>query len=108
MKGKRFRLLVGITTVLPAAIGMLLGVGCSTAGAAAKTNASSSTAPKSAATVRNGPQLWARNCGHCHNIRSPDSYSDGQWDVAMLHMRMRANLTAEEHKQILVFLKSAH
>ena|ERR1051326_1458067 len=55
-----------------------------------------------------GAELWARNCGHCHNIRSPASYSDAQWEVAVMHMRVRANLTAEEHKQILAFLKSAH
>jgi len=55
-----------------------------------------------------GATLWAQACGHCHNIRSPDSYSDSQWDVAMLHMRVRATLTPEEHKQILTFLKSAH
>ncbi len=57
---------------------------------------------------RGGAALWAQNCGHCHNMRSPDSYSDAQWDVAMLHMRIRANLTPEEHRQILSFLKSAH
>ena len=56
----------------------------------------------------NGVQLWAQNCGHCHNVRSPGSYSDAQWDVAMLHMRVRANLTAEEHRKILEFLKSAN
>ena len=55
-----------------------------------------------------GAQLWAQNCGHCHNIRSPGSYSDSQWEVVSLHMRVRANLTADEHRQILAFLKSAH
>ena len=62
---------------------------------------------KSAVAGLNGATLWAQNCGHCHNIRSPDSYSDAQWEVAMLHMRIRANLTADEHRQIVVFLKSA-
>ena len=42
----------------------------------------------------------------CHNIRSPSSYSSAQWEVAMMHMRVRANLTPEEHKKILEFLKS--
>lgn len=86
----------------------LIVVGCSTA------NPSAASAPgKTGGTTAvsgsvNGAQLWARNCGHCHNIRSPSSYSDAQWDVAMLHMRIRANLTADEHKAILAFLKSAH
>jgi hypothetical protein len=39
-------------------------------------------------------------------MRSPSSYNDAQWEVAMMHMRVRANLTPEEHKKILEFLKS--
>ena len=81
--------------------------GCSTPSDAKKADAAAAT-QKSTAAGQSGAMLWAQNCGHCHNIRSPDSYSDAQWDVAMLHMRVRANLTAEEHKKILAFLKSAH
>jgi hypothetical protein len=55
---------------------------------------------------KSGAQLWAENCVRCHNIRSPSSYSPAQWEVVMMHMRVRANLTAEEHKKILEFLKS--
>ena len=66
------------------------------------------TTQKSSVAGQSGATLWAQNCAHCHNIRSPDSYSDAQWDVATLHMRIRANLTSEEHKKILAFLKSAH
>lgn len=67
-----------------------------------------SPAAKPAASTLGGAQLWSQNCGHCHNTRSPNSYSDAQWEVVMLHMRVRANLTAAEEKQILPFLKSAH
>jgi hypothetical protein len=55
---------------------------------------------------KSGAQLWAENCIRCHNIRSPGSLSPAQWEVAMMHMRVRANLTPEEHKKILEFLKS--
>src|SRR5438552_17494328 len=55
---------------------------------------------------KSGAQLWAENCVRCHNIRSPGSLSPVQWEVAMMHMRARANLTPEEHKKILEFLKS--
>ena len=58
------------------------------------------------ATEKGGAQLWADNCVRCHNIRSPSNYSPAQWEVVMMHMRVRANLTAEEHKKILEFLKS--
>jgi hypothetical protein len=55
---------------------------------------------------KGGAQLWADNCQRCHNTRSPSSYNDAQWEVAMMHMRVRANLTPEEHKKILEFLKA--
>ena len=55
---------------------------------------------------KSGAQLWAENCIRCHNIRSPSNYSPAQWDVVMMHMRVRANLTPEEHKKILAFLKA--
>ena len=57
---------------------------------------------------KSGAQLWAENCNRCHNVRSPQSYSSAQWEVAMLHMRVRANLTPDEHKKILEFLKGAN
>jgi cytochrome c len=58
--------------------------------------------------TKGGSQLWSENCARCHNMRSPGSYSDGEWEVVMHHMRVRARLTPEEHKAILEFLKSAN
>ena len=58
-------------------------------------------------TGKGGAQLWAENCARCHNMRSPGSYSPVEWEVVMFHMRVRANLTPEEHQKILAFLKSA-
>jgi hypothetical protein len=57
-------------------------------------------------TRKSGAQLWAENCQRCHNMRSPSSYNDAQWEDVMMHMRVRANLTPEENKKILEFLKS--
>ena len=87
-----------------AAVGFMLA-GCSTSNG---TTPAKAAGQKPTVTAQSGATLWAQNCGHCHNIRSPDSYSDAQWEVAALHMRVRANLKAEEHKLILAFLKSAH
>ena len=81
--------------------------GCSTPSDPKRADAAATT-QKSTAVAQSGATMWAQNCGHCHNLRSPDSYSDAQWDVAVLHMRIRANLPAEEYKKILAFLKSAH
>ena len=99
-----------VSSIVLTAIGITI-TGCSAATPRTPASASAleKTPAQQAKTLKvGGAQLWAQNCGHCHNIRSPNSYSDAQWDVVMLHMRVRANLTAEEHKENLAFLKSAH
>lgn len=57
---------------------------------------------------RSGAQLWGENCVRCHNIRPPQSLTDAQWEIAGMHMRTRANLTATETSKIVEFLKSAN
>jgi len=57
---------------------------------------------------KSGAQLWGENCGRCHNIRPPSSLTDAQWDVAVLHMRTRANLTEIEAEKITSFLKTGN
>ena len=98
MKRKYFAAFAGLVLLALSLIGLTLA-GCATP---------AKTAGKGGVATQAGAQLWAQNCGHCHNFRSPNMYSDAQWDVIVLHMRVRANLTAEDHKQILAFLKSAH
>ena len=61
-----------------------------------------------AVTAKSGVQLWAEHCGRCHNVRDPASLSDTQWDVAMLHMRTRANLTADDSAAIRDFILTAN
>src|SRR5690349_12524381 len=73
-----------------------IGLGLTACSTAKQTGGTTnvSTADRNAASkAPTGVQLWGQNCGHCHNVRSPDSYSAAQWEVAMLHMRIRANLT---------------
>ncbi len=89
---------------------ILLAVG--SALAATLVTAVAGSAPPAAETPsgrveKGGAQMWAENCQRCHNFRSPASYSPAQWDVAMLHMRVRANLTPEQARKILEFLKSS-
>src|SRR5437773_6175040 len=79
-----------------------LVIGCSTEKQSTEVAAGTTAAP----TGKSGAALWAENCVRCHNIRSPSSYSPAQWEVVMTHMRVRANLTPEEHKKILAFLKA--
>ncbi len=75
-------------------------IGCAT------NKPSGEVAAGTAPSAKSGAQLWADNCVRCHNIRSPASLSPAQWEVALMHMRVRANLTPEEHKKILEFLKA--
>ena len=100
----------GVITSIALAVLLLAIFGCSTAptNVASAGDANKSSAPATKSAAPGGAQLWAQNCGHCHNIRSPSSFSNAQWEVALLHMRVRANLTAQEHREILAFLKSAH
>lgn len=98
------------------AVGSLLGLsalallvaGCRTSHTEHADAAKPGTTALVADSGKGGAQLWTENCIRCHNIRSPSIYSDAEWDVAMHHMRTRANLTAEEHRKILEFLKSAN
>jgi hypothetical protein len=80
------------------ACGACLLVGCASTGGGTGDRAS---AP-------DGAKLWAQNCIRCHNSRSPASYSNAQWQVAMLHMRVRADLTGEQQRAIYEFLTSSH
>lgn len=57
---------------------------------------------------KSGVQLWGENCIRCHNAPSPETFSDAEWDVAVLHMRVRANLTQDEAVKISEFLKTAN
>ena len=70
-------------------------------------NKSSSGASNDSYRGLSGEELWSNNCMRCHNIRPPTMYSDAQWDVIVHHMRLRANITGQEQRAIVEFLKSA-
>jgi hypothetical protein len=71
------------------------------------TNQSPSAVSSDSYMGLSGEELWSNNCMRCHNIRPPTMYSDAQWDVILHHMRLRANITGQEQRAILEFLKSA-
>ena len=58
------------------------------------------------ALVRQGARLWSPYCGACHNARPPAERSPAEWDTIMMHMRVRANLPAEDTRALLEFLKT--
>ena len=69
--------------------------------------ASGPSAAAPAKAEKGGAELWAQTCNHCHNLRSPSTYGPAQWEVAVYDMRVRANLTGEEQRKVLEFLKAA-
>ena len=83
------------------ALGALMSGGCAT------NSSSATTRPASLVVEKSGAQLWTDNCMRCHNLRGPETYSATQWEVAVHHMRLRANLTGQEARKITEFLKSA-
>ena len=49
-----------------------------------------------------GERRFQENCGRCHN--PPESLSPREVKAVLQHMRVRANLTAEDEKLILKYL----
>lgn len=70
-------------------------------------NKSSDTVSSDSYMGLTGEELWSNNCMRCHNVRPPTMYSGAQWDVIVHHMRLRANITGQEQRAIVEFLKSA-
>ena len=69
---------------------------------------SSCAATSSLSEAKSGAQLWGENCLRCHNIPSPETFSDVEWDVAIMHMQVRAYLPENEAVKIAEFLKTAN
>lgn len=104
---KNFTSIIWIPVLALAGAAALLA-GCVSNDVAGSDVGDSATLTPVAGLGASGAELWAANCARCHNLRSPSEYSDANWEIAGLHMRIRANLTAEEHRAITDFLKSAN
>jgi hypothetical protein len=52
-----------------------------------------------------GAELYAVHCNRCHPERYPTEFTSAQWQTIMLHMRVRANLPADQAKEILKYMK---
>ena len=63
------------------------------------------TAKKAAKKKLSGAELYAINCNRCHPERYATEWTAAQWKTIMLHMRVRANLPADQAKAILKYLQ---
>jgi mono/diheme cytochrome c family protein len=56
-------------------------------------------------TSRSGATLYAVHCSRCHAERYPKEFNSGQWATLMIHMRVRANLSAQDARDVLKYLQ---
>ena len=52
-----------------------------------------------------GATLYAINCSRCHQERYPTEFNLAQWQTIMIHMRVRANLPADQAREVLKYLQ---
>jgi len=64
-------------------------------------NKKANTAPKKLS----GAELYSMHCNRCHPESYPTERTAAQWKTIMLHMRVRANLPAEQARTILKYLQ---
>jgi cytochrome c5 len=70
--------------------------------------AQSTPAPKSPKPVQTekqedaGTRIFKANCARCHN--APEGFSPRISGTILMHMRVRANLSAEDQKVLLKYL----
>lgn len=56
---------------------------------------------------RRGARLWPIYCNTCHNARPGADFSPVEWNMIIMHMRTQANLTGEDARAVLEYLKSS-
>jgi hypothetical protein len=52
-----------------------------------------------------GAQLYAVYCNRCHSERYAIEFTAAHWKTIMIHMRVRANIPAEQAREILKYLQ---
>ena len=66
---------------------------------------SSNKKPKAPPKKLSGAELYSMHCNRCHPERYPTERTAAQWKTILLHMRVRANLPAEQARTILKYLQ---
>lgn len=71
----------------------------------AKPDAAAKPEKKAAKKQLSGAELYSMHCNRCHPERYATERTAAQWKTIMLHMRVRANLPADQAKAILKYLQ---
>ncbi len=61
--------------------------------------------PKSPPKKLTGAELYSMHCARCHPERYPNERTSAQWKTVAMHMRVRANLPAEQFRTLLKYLQ---
>lgn len=67
--------------------------------------AEATTAKKAEKKKFSGADLYAMHCNRCHPERYATERTAAQWKTILVHMRVRANLPAEQARQIMKYLQ---
>lgn len=54
--------------------------------------------------LQQGRQLFIDNCGRCHNLYNPDSYTPSQWTSILNSMAPRTSLSAAQVELVKKYL----
>jgi cytochrome c5 len=55
-------------------------------------------------TVSAGQNVYSSRCGRCHYLKTPQDYTQQQWDNILKSMIPKANLNKEEAKQVTAYV----
>ncbi len=58
--------------------------------------------------IAEGARVYGETCGLCHDARSPLERSDRDWVTIINHMRVRANMTGDQVRNVLAFLQATN
>jgi hypothetical protein len=85
-------------------LAVLLSITCAFA------SASDAPAPvePEAMSVGLGAKVFAENCGRCHEAPNPAIHSRREWNAIALHMRGFADLSRDETRRVLIFLRTVN
>jgi len=77
------------------------------AGGDGKTEKQADTSTSNTAQTQklSGQDLYTINCSRCHTERYPREWTPGQWKTLMMHMRVRANIPADQAREILKYMQ---
>lgn len=66
--------------------------------------AADATSTATLADLQAGRTVFINNCGRCHNLYNPDSYSAANWKSIVPIMASRAGLSATETAQVTKYV----